>query len=81
MGTTIVTIFVRHAESRKYKGDEFIKRCTYRKHLRWSHNGTQHRKQAGTRSWTKAEEAERRLEDQLAGGTLLQRRTAPWNPS
>jgi integrase len=48
-------------------GDEFCKRCNCRKHLRWSQNGVQHRRKAGTRSWAEAEEIKRRLEDQLAG--------------
>lgn len=63
----IVTIFVRHSEDCKYAGDEFCRRCKCRKHLRWSHNGKQHRRMAGTRSWTEAEEVKRQLQDQLAG--------------
>lgn len=67
MSTPLITIFVRHSEDCKYAGDEFSKRCQCRKHLRWSQNGVQHRRKAGTRSWTEAEEAKRRLEDELAG--------------
>jgi len=63
----VITIFVRHAANCKYKGDEFEKRCLCRKHLRWSTNGTQFRRMAGTRSWAEAEEHKRDLEDQLAG--------------
>jgi integrase/recombinase XerD len=63
----LVTVFVRHASDCKYSGDEFCKRCNCRKHLRWSLNGKQHRRKAGTRSWVAAEHAKRRLEDQLAG--------------
>src|SRR5579864_1619518 len=63
----IITIFVRHSAECKYVGDEFEKRCRCRKHLRWSHNGKQHRRKAGTRSWAEAEDQKRRLEDQLAG--------------
>jgi len=63
----IVTIFVRHSADCKYAGDEFCKRCNCRKHLRWTQNGKQHRRKAGTRSWAGAEEAKRRLEDHLAG--------------
>jgi site-specific recombinase XerD len=63
----IITIFVRHSEGCKYKGDEFARRCQCRKHLRWSQNGTQYRRQAGTRSWSEAEQAKRDLEDQLSG--------------
>src|SRR6266567_9109224 len=65
----LITIFVRHKAACKYAGEEFEKRCPCRKHLRWSLGGKQHRKTAGTRSWVVAEEAKRRLEDQLAGRT------------
>jgi len=68
----LITIFVRHGKAAdgtpcKYAGDEFSKRCHCRKHLRWSVDGQQYRKQAGTRSWTDAEKVKRELEDQLAG--------------
>lgn len=63
----LVTIFVRHSDGCKYSGDEFDKRCRCRKHFRWSRNGKQFRRTAGTRSWTEAEQAKRNLEDQLAG--------------
>jgi len=63
----LVTIFVRHSVDCRYKGDEFCKRCSCRKHLRWTLNGKQFRKMAGTRSWQEAEAQKRRLEDQLAG--------------
>jgi integrase/recombinase XerD len=63
----LITIFVRHAADCKYLGDEFEKRCRCRKHLRWTANGKQHRRKAGTRSWAEAENAKRDLEDQLAG--------------
>ena len=69
MGTPVITIFVRHAAECKYRGDEFSRRCNCRKHFRWSQNGTQHRRQAGTRSWEEAEEIKRQLQDQLAGRT------------
>src|SRR5579864_9139727 len=65
--TPVITIFVRHTPRCKYAGDEFCKRCNCRKHLRWSHGGKQHRKQAGTRSWAEAEGVKRRLEAQLRG--------------
>jgi site-specific recombinase XerD len=65
--TPLITIFVRHAADCKYKGDEFTKRCSCKKHLRWSHNGTQYRKATGARSWVEAETVKRELEDQLAG--------------
>ena len=64
---TTITIFVRHTPGCKYAGDEFAKRCSCRKHLRWTFNGKQFRKQAGTRSWAEAETAKRSLEDQLTG--------------
>jgi integrase/recombinase XerD len=67
MSGPVITIFVRHSPGCKYAGDEFTKRCHCRKHLRWTQNGKQYRRKAGTRSWEEAEEAKRRLEDQLAG--------------
>lgn len=63
----LIVIFVRHSSDCKYAGDEFSRRCSCRKHLRWSQNGKQHRRTAGTRSWETAESVKRRLEDQLAG--------------
>jgi len=65
----IVTIFVRHSADCKYGGDEFWKRCNCRKHLRWTQNGKQYRRKAGTRSWEEAERKKRELEDQLVGRT------------
>lgn len=69
MGLPLITIFVRHSDGCKYAADEFSRRCKCRKHLRWSQNGKQHRRMAGTRSWEEAEKAKRNLEDQLAGRT------------
>ena len=69
MGAPVITIFVRHSEECKYKGDEFSRRCDCRKHFRWTQNGVQHRRKAGTRSWGDAEEIKRQLQDQLAGRT------------
>lgn len=63
----VITIFVRHSEDCKYRGDEFSRRCKCRKHLRWTLEGKQHRRQAGTRSWEEAEEKKRELIDQLTG--------------
>jgi site-specific recombinase XerD len=63
----LITIFVRHSADCKYQGDEFCKRCNCRKHFRWTQNGIQQRRKAGTRSWVEAEEAKRRLEDEFAG--------------
>lgn len=67
MLTPVITIFVRHSTSCRYAGDEFCKRCNCRKHLRWTHNGKQYRKKAGTRSWAEAEEVKRKLEAQYDG--------------
>src|ERR1039458_3554542 len=70
MGTApLIAIFVRHSADCKYKGDEFARRCSCRKHLRWTLNGTQQRRTAGTRSWAEAEQVKRAIEDQLAGRT------------
>jgi integrase/recombinase XerD len=70
MGTApVITLFVRHSEGCKYAGDEFSRRCQCRKHLRWTHEGKQHRQKTGARSWEEAEEIKRRLQDQLAGRT------------
>ncbi len=72
MSTPVITIFVRHGNDAngkpcKYAGDEFSRRCNCRKHFRWTQNGAQHRRKAGTRSWEEAEEIKRQLQDQLAG--------------
>jgi site-specific recombinase XerD len=67
MATPLITIFVRHNKDCKYRDDETSKRCRCLKHMRWSTNGTQYRKSTGTRSWTDAEEAKRKLEDHLCG--------------
>src|SRR6185312_11614896 len=66
-GPPVITIFVRHSEDCKYRGDEFEKRCRCPKHLRWSHERKQHRLAARTRSWAVAETKKREIEDQLAG--------------
>jgi len=57
----IVTIFVRHSSQCPHR-DEFFKRCTCWKHLRWSHGGKQHRKAAKSRSWAGAERAKHEIE-------------------
>ncbi len=69
MGAPVITVYVRHSADCRYKGDEFCRRCSCRKHFRWSQSGTQHRRRAGTRSWEEAEEIKRQLQDQLAGRT------------
>jgi len=68
MGAPVITIFVRHSGDCK-QTDEQWKRCNCRKHFRWTQNGTQYRRKAGTRSWEEAEEIKRQLQDQLAGRT------------
>src|SRR3954469_25203682 len=68
-GPPIITIFVRHAASCKYRRDEFERRCRCPKHLRWTFDRTQHRASAHTRSWAEAEKKKREIEDQLAGRT------------
>lgn len=73
MGTPVITVFVRHSAKNgqpcKYAGDEFSRRCDCRKHFRWTQNGIQYRRKAGTRSWAEAEDIKRQLQDQLAGRT------------
>ena len=69
MGTPVITIFVRHSDGCKYAGDEFSRRCDCRKHFRWTQNGKQYRRKAGTRDWPEAERVKRQLQDQLAGRT------------
>ena len=54
--TELITIFVRQSADCKYHGDEFCKQCNCRKHPRWTQNGVQHRRKAGTRSWGEADE-------------------------
>ncbi|MGA9071463.1 MAG: tyrosine-type recombinase/integrase [Terracidiphilus sp.] len=77
MNAPFITIFVRHAPGCKYAGDEFSKRCQCRKHLRWTLNGKQYRRQAGTRSWADAEQAKRDVEDQLSGKPVELKPEAP----
>ena len=67
MSAPTVSIFVRHSAGCKYEGDRYAKRCNCRKHFEWTQGGVQHRRKAGTRSWTEAEEIKRRIEAQLAG--------------
>ncbi len=69
MSTPLITVFVRHTPGCKYGDDEMCKRCNCRKHIRWTQNGVQHRRKAGTRSWEAAEALKRQIEDQLAGRT------------
>jgi len=64
-----ITIFVRHSAgcSNRLEG-EFFKRCNCRKHLRWFHNGSQHRQSAKTRSWAQADVERRKLEARFTEG-------------
>jgi len=77
MTTPLITIFVRHAADCKYAGDEFCKRCNCRKHLRWTQEGKQYRRKAGTRSWQEAEEQKRQLEDELNGPRSVRNQRRP----
>jgi integrase/recombinase XerD len=63
-----ITVFARHSEGCKYKGDETWRRCDCRKHLRWWKDSKQHKRSAKTRSWTQAEEEKRKLEEQFKAG-------------
>ena len=75
MSSPVITVFVRHSvnvkdgKPCKYADDEFSRRCDCRKHFRWTQNGVQYRRKAGTRSWEEAEEIKRQLQDELAGRT------------
>jgi integrase/recombinase XerD len=62
-----ITVFVRHTPTCKYRDDETWRRCSCRKHLRWTHNGKQFRQSAKTRSWQRAEDEKRRLENRFEG--------------
>jgi integrase/recombinase XerD len=73
----LITIFVRHTPGCKHAGDEFTKRCQCRKHLRWTQNGTQHRRATGSRSWQEAETAKRQAEDQLSGAPVQPQKELP----
>ena len=67
MDAPLITIFVRHSAGCKYAGDEFSKRCQCKKHLRWTHDGKQHRMKTGARSWVGAEDTEARSGDTADG--------------
>jgi integrase/recombinase XerD len=68
MAVPSITIYVRHSADCRYRDDETWKRCNCRKHLRWSQDGKQYRRSAGTRSWEQAETERRKLEEQFAAG-------------
>jgi site-specific recombinase XerD len=60
-----VQVITRHAPECPYRGDESWRKCNCRKALRWTHGGKQYRQSAKTRSWAKAEEARRSVEDKF----------------
>jgi hypothetical protein len=62
MGTPVVAIYVPHSKDCPYKEDEFWKRCTCWKHLRWRHDGKQHRRATKSRTWAGAEREKREVE-------------------
>jgi hypothetical protein len=65
MGQPLVTIFVRHSSDCSYRGDAFNKRCRCSKRLRWSVGGRQFRQSARASTWTDAETAKRKLQEQF----------------
>jgi integrase/recombinase XerD len=69
--STLITIFVRHAADCKHGANETFKKCDCRKHLRWFANGTQQRRQAGTRDWAEAEKVKRSIEDELSSSVAV----------
>lgn len=62
MSTPVITIFVRHSADCPHAGDEFYKRCSCWKHLRWSYGGKQYRKATKQRTWAGAERFKREVE-------------------
>lgn len=62
MSTPVVAIYVRHSKDCPYKEDEFWKRCTCWKHLRWRHDAKQHRRATKSRTWAGAEREKREVE-------------------
>ena len=62
MDAPIITIFVRHSLGCPHTGDEFYKRCSCWKHLRWSYQGKQYRKATKKKTWAGAERVKREVE-------------------
>ena len=60
-----IEIFVRHSAACPRHDDPEYKKCNCPKHLRYTHNGKQHRQSARTRSWKVAEERRRKIEAQF----------------
>lgn len=66
---SVVSVFVRHRESCSHRSrGEFYRGCQCSKFLRYSRNGKQHRRAAGTRTWTVAEDKAIELQEQLDRG-------------
>src|SRR6266853_5120327 len=66
---SVVTVFVRHRESCSYQSrGEFYRGCQCSKFLRYSRGGRQHRKAAGTRMGSVAEDKAVELQGQLDRG-------------
>lgn len=73
MRETVVSVFVRHSAGCKHRvKGEFWTRCDCRKHLRWTFEGKQYRRTAGTRSWERALKVKAETEATL-NGTPLQK--------
>ena len=62
MDAPLITIFVRHSLGCPHTGDEFYKRCSCWKHLRWSYQGKQYRKATKQKTWAGAERVKREVE-------------------
>jgi integrase/recombinase XerD len=70
MDIPLISVFTRHSEDCKQKGDRDHKHCKCKKWLEWFHEGTQYRVSAKTRSWAIAEEAKRVKEEQYKNGNI-----------
>src|ERR1039458_9797254 len=62
MGPLIVTIFVRHSLDCPHIENDFYKRCSCWKHLRWSYGGKQLRRATKEKTWAGAERVKREVE-------------------
>jgi integrase/recombinase XerD len=60
-----ISIFVRHSLNCPRKRDELYRNCRCPKHLRYTHDGKQHRQSAKTRTWSVAEQRRREIEDKF----------------
>lgn len=60
-----ISIFVRHSLDCRRKRDELYRNCRCPKHLRYTHDGKQHRQSAKTRTWSVAEQRRREIEDKF----------------